>query len=89
MILLDFIASLPVDNPAQAYAKEWAQRVGELQRRQEELRETALALFDAGDDDAVAETVAEHTKVSAELAQLCHRQMEVMSRLRPSTETMQ
>jgi alkylhydroperoxidase family enzyme len=88
-MILDIIDALPVEDAAQAHAREWAQRVRELQARQVELRERALALFDAGDEAGCNETVAEHSRVSAELMSLCHRQMDVMSRMRPSTETKQ
>jgi hypothetical protein len=89
MIVLDLIEALSVDDPAQAHAREWAARVRGLQRRQGELRERALALFDAGDDAGCNAAVDEHDSVSAELAQLCHRMGEMLSRLRPSTETRQ
>ena len=90
--LLDFIEALPVDDPAQLHAREWAQRVHELQKRQVELGDKIVALVAADDPsqlDSFVSAVAEHSKVSAELANECLRQMEFVSRLHQPPDTMQ
>jgi hypothetical protein len=87
--LLDIIDALPVDDPAQMHARQWASRVRELQRRQEALLEKECALIAADDLDGFDAAADEFDKVSAELDELCRRQQEVLSRMRPSTDTMQ
>jgi phage shock protein A len=87
--LLDVLDTLPADDAAQAHAKQWAQRVRELRERQTELRERALAAFDTGDEQGCLGAVAEHDAVSRELSSLSHTMGDFVSRLRPSTETMQ
>jgi hypothetical protein len=90
MILLDFIeANTDPNDPAQVHARAWAQRVRELQARGDELLMKAKAQFDADDFDAMDKTLEEHDAVLAEVVSLCHRQVEVTSRMRTSTETMQ
>jgi hypothetical protein len=82
--LLDAIDALPADDAAQAHAKQWAQRVRELRKRQDELLKRQVELLDAADAAA-----AEFNDVSVELLRLCHSQMDMIARLRPSTGTMQ
>jgi hypothetical protein len=91
--LLDFIeANTDPSDPAQVHAREWAQRMRELHERLNELIEKIVALIAADDPDqldAFVSAVAERNKVSAELAQLCHRMEGVSVLVHPSTETMQ
>jgi hypothetical protein len=83
--LLDFIDThTDACDPAQVHVRDWAARVRELRKRQSELLEKQRELLDAADAAA-----AEFDSVSAELASLCHRQQEVLSRVCPSTETKQ
>lgn len=89
MILLDIIDALPVDDAAQAHAREWARQVRALMTRQDELIAKADALLAADQLDEFDKVLDEHERVSAELAKVCHRQMEFMSRLRIPVETMQ
>jgi hypothetical protein len=53
------------------------------------LADKASLLLDAGDIEGAEPVVAQHAKLGAELASLCHRQREMMSRMRPAPETMQ
>lgn len=87
--LLDVIDALPADDPAQAHAKEWAQRVRELRKRQDELLKRSLALIAADDLDGFDASADEYDRVSAELDDVNRRHMDVLSRMRPSTESMQ
>jgi hypothetical protein len=92
MTLLDFIESLPADDPAQMHAKEWAQRARELMRRMAELGDQIVALVaadDPGELDAFVSAVAERRKVTDELSQLNRMHGEFLSRLRPAPETRQ
>jgi hypothetical protein len=86
---LDVIDSLPCEDAAQAHAREWASRVRELRVRMIALADKASLLLDAGDIEGAEPVVAQHAKLGAELASLCHRQREMMSRMRPAPETMQ
>jgi hypothetical protein len=88
--LLDFIeANTDPSNPAQVHAREWSQRVRELQKRQAELLAKELVLVMADDLDGFDAAAVEYDAVTAELSQVCHRLGEFVSRLRTSTNTKQ
>jgi hypothetical protein len=87
--LLDQIDSLPCEDAAQAHAAEWSSRVRALRVRMIELADDAMRLLDAGDIEGAEPLVAQHAKLGAELASLCHRQGEMLSRMRPAPERVQ
>lgn len=89
MILLDFIETLPVDDPAQAQAKEWARRVRELTARGDALLLEAKGLFNADKLEEMDQVLEAHDKVLAELAEICHRQGDFMRRLHTAPGRMQ
>ena len=80
--LLDFIeANTDPSNPAQVHAREWAAASSRAAQASERAVRHRPRLSDVG---KLEDVLREHGAISAELASLCHRQMEFVSRIRPS-----
>jgi hypothetical protein len=88
--LLDFIAAnTDQSNPAQVYAKEWAQQVRELHELANALRLCARAFHGVNDFEWRNKTIADHNEVMAEIDALNRKLEDFKSRLHAVPERMQ
>jgi hypothetical protein len=76
-------------NPAQAYAKEWAQQVSELHERANTLWLCARAFHGVNDFEWRDKAIADHNEVMAEIDALNRKLGDFKSRLHGAPERMQ